>query len=712
MFCDLVGSTGLARRLDPEELREIIAGYQELCRAAVKRFDGHVAQYLGDGVLAYFGFPHAHEDDAERAVRAALHLHASLAHSTERPGALPVTARVGIHTGLVVVGDLGEGSQQQPLALGETVTIASRLQGIAQPGEVVISHTTLGLAPGLFVTRDLGTPALKGVNDPIRVHAVDRALGMGSRLRSSARLTEIAGREFELGQLRDRWRQVCEGRGQVVAISGEAGIGKSRLVLVLREELAEVSHTWLETRCAPYTSGSALQPVVDLLQATLDFQASETPTERLAKLETGLAQLPGIELDEVVPYLIPLLGLPVSDRHPLPDLGPEVQREKTLQALIAPFLAVVSQQPPLIVFEDLHWADSSTIELIGRLIDQTPTLPLMVVMTFRPNFHPPWPFARSYICPLAVTRLGEEQTRSLVLSAAGEGRLPARIVEEIVARADGVPLFAEELARSVLDSGMVVEQDGRAEFRGSISDLTIPTTLQGSLMARLDRLSAAKSVAQIAATLGREFPYALIEAVADLDVAMLRSGLSQLVEAEIVFQRGSPPESHYTFEHALIQDTAYESQLKSRRKELHANVVRVLEERFADRVDAEPEVIARHCVEGGLAAEAIQYYRGPDSHGDRRRRPRRDRASPRSFGGALARLPVALDGAALCHPARAARATDGPCGEGTRASGRPVRALRQRFGRGEGCRGARDARTSALSHSSRRTRKRRLPETR
>ena len=333
-----------------------------------------VAQYLGDGVLAYFGFPHAHEDDAERAVRAALQLQAHLVRANERPGVREISARVGIHTGLVVVGDLGEGSLQQPLALGETVNIASRLEGIARPGEVMISQATLGLVPGRFVTRDLGTPPLKGVDQTLRVHAVDRALGMGSRLHTAAHLTDFAGRELELGQLRDRWRQAGEGLGQVVAISGEAGIGKSRLVLALREDLAEVSHTWLETRCAPYTSGSALQPVVDLLQAGLDFQVSESPAQRLAKLEEGLAALPGIDLDEVVPYLIPLLGLPASERHPLPDLGPELMREKTLDALLSPFLAVVALQPLVIVFEDLHWADASTIELIGRLIDQAPTL--------------------------------------------------------------------------------------------------------------------------------------------------------------------------------------------------------------------------------------------------------------------------------------------------------------------------------------------------
>lgn len=611
MFCDLVGSTELAQRLDPEELREVVTGFQDACSEAVKPLEGHIAQYLGDGVLVYFGFPHAHEDDAERAVRAALAIQARLAQASEArsAGRAPeVAARIGIHTGPVVIGELGEGSQQQPMAVGETIHIASRLEGIAEPGGVAISQTTLRLVSGLFVTRDLGEPELKGAGAHLHVYAVDGAAGVGSRLDSGDSLTELAGRELELRQIRERWQRVCEGSGQVLAISGEPGIGKSRLLRALRDELADTPHTWLESRCSPYTSGSALQPIVNLMQAGFRFQPEEEPGQKAARIEAGLEVLPGVVPDETVPFLLLLLGLPASERYPLPALGPELLREKTLQALIAPILALSAQQPLLITFEDLHWADPSTLELLGRLMDQAPDFELLVVMTFRPHFEPPWPLDSSYICLLALSRLTQEQTREIVAAAAGQGLLPPRILDEIVARADGVPLFAEELARSVIESGMIVERDGRSEFRGQVSDLTIPTTLQGSLMARLDRLSAAKSVAQIAATLGREFDYELIDAVSDVDVAMLRSGLVQLVTAEILFQRGVPPEAHYSFKHALLQDTAYESQLKSRRKELHARVARVLEERFPARVKAEPSVMAHHCAQGGLEGEAVTHY--------------------------------------------------------------------------------------------------------
>ena len=366
----------------------------------------------------------------------------------------------------------------------------------------------------------------------------------------------------------------------MLPISGDAGIGKSRLVWAFREQLAESPNTWLEMRCSPYTSGSAFQPLVELYETGLRFGDNDPPEERVARLEAGLAALPGLRLEDVVPYVARLLALPASERFPVPDMSPALQRERTLDAMVAPLLALEKQQPVLLVCEDLHWADPSTLELLGRLVDQVPTMRLLLVLTFRPGFETPFSLARSYVSPLALTRLAKRHTREVVEAVSGGGRLPARLLDEIVARADGVPLFAEELARSVLESGLIVEREGRFEFRGRVSDLTIPPTLQDSLMARLDRLSAAKQVAQLGATLGREFSYGLVEAVADIDVPMLRNGLEQLVAAEILYQRGIPPESTYTFKHALLQDTAYESQLKSRRHALHARVAAILEERF------------------------------------------------------------------------------------------------------------------------------------
>ena len=610
MFCDLVGSTELSQRLDAEDLRDLISIYQGVCADAVKRFDGHVAQYLGDGVLVYFGYPQAHEDDAQRAIRAALAIQASLASINQgrrAAGDPEIVARIGIHTGPVVVSTLGSDARSETLALGETVNIAARLDALAPPGGIAVSDATLRLAAGLFVTRDLGTPELKGISQPVQVHAVERALGVSARSERAHAATPLRGRERELGLLLDRWEQAQERQGHVIVLSGEPGIGKSRLLEEFRERIALAPHTALDLSCSPYAAGSAFQPAIELLERGLGFSESDEPAARLAKLEQGMTQLPGMEPAELVPYLAALLGLPPSASFPLTHMSADVQREKTLQALTAPILAMEFLQPVLVVAEDLHWSDPSTLELVGRLIDQTPTLRLMLVLTFRPTFVPPWPLARSYVSPLALSRLSPRATRELIEACAGKA-LPAHVLEDVIARADGVPLFAEELARAVVESGVVVESGGRYELRGRLSDLAIPTTLQGSLMARLDRLSAAKQVAQIGATLGREFSHALIEAVADVDVPALRNGLEQLVAAEILYRRGEPPDATYTFKHALLQDTAYESQLKSRRRELHARTAAVLGERFPARVAAEPQGMARHCAEGGLSERAIDYY--------------------------------------------------------------------------------------------------------
>ena len=610
MFCDLVGFTELSQRVDAEELRELVSTYQGACADAVKRYDGHIAQYLGDGVLVYFGYPQAHEDDAQRAIRAALAIQGSLAAlkaGRRAAGVSEIAARIGIHTGPVVVSTLGSDEHRETLALGETVNIAARLDALAEPGGIVVSDATLRLAGTAFVTRDLGLQAAKGLSQPVHVHAVERA-SMFSLLPDAARAaTPLVGRERELGQLLDLWERAGEGHGQVALISAEAGLGKTRLLRALRDQLRGQSS--VELQCSPYSSGSAFQPLVDSLQRSLELGEGDSAAQKLEKLERGLAQGQDAELGDVVPYLAPLLGLPASPRHPLPQISADLQRERTLRALLAPIFAAETRGPVLVVCEDLHWSDPSTLELLGLLIDQAPMLRLLLVLTFRPSFNPPWPTARSYLSPIALARLGGRNTRDLVANAVGAAKLPERVLDEIAARADGVPLFAEELARSVIESGLLVESRGRLELRGRLADLAIPTTLQGSLMARLDRLSTAKAVAQLAATLGREFPYALLEAVADLDVPSLRSGLAQLADAEILFQRGEPPNATYTFKHALLQDTAYESQLKSRRREIHARIVSVIEERFPARVSAEPELMARHCAEGGLAPRAIEYYR-------------------------------------------------------------------------------------------------------
>jgi class 3 adenylate cyclase len=608
MFCDLVGSTQLSQRLDAEEFRELIAAYQGVCGDVVQRFDGHIAQLLGDGVLVYFGYPAAHEDDAPRAIRAALEIQAALEarNRARAPQSPEVRARIGIHSGPVVVSRLGGDARSETLALGDTVNIASRLDSLAEPGGVVASEATLRLASGLFVTRDLGAPPLKGVTAAVRVHAIERVAGVAARHAGESR-APLAGRDRELGLLLDRWEEAKDGRGQVVTLAGEPGIGKSRLLRELRERIAADPHTELDYYCSSLATGSAFQPVVELYEQGAAFEESDDPSARLAKLEQTLAAVPGLELSQTLPYLAALLGLPAHARFPLEHVAPEVQRERTLRALVAPLLKMERMQPLVLLFEDLHWADPSTLELIGRLVEQAPTLRLFVVLTFRPSFAALWLRGRSYVTPIVLTRLGKRATQQLIAACAGLS-LPASVLEDIAERADGVPLFAEELVRSVVESGAVTAGDGRFELRGRIAELSIPTTLQSSLMARLDRLAHAKHIAQIGATLGREFSHALIEAVSDAPPGQLARGLEELVAAEVLFRRGTPPDASYTFKHALLQDTAYESQLKSRRRELHARTANALAERFAARVAAEPQVMARHCAEGGLSARAIDHY--------------------------------------------------------------------------------------------------------
>jgi class 3 adenylate cyclase/tetratricopeptide (TPR) repeat protein len=612
MFCDVAGYTELAQRLDPEELREVLAAYQAACSQAIRRFDGHIAQYLGDGVLAYFGYPRAHENDPERAVRAALAIQAALDAPPERRArtSAGIAARVGVHSGLVVVAKLGDEAHQETLALGDTISIAARLQALAEPGGVLISDTTLRLVSGLFITRSLGTPELKGINEPIGVHAVSGSAGVVSRFAATRKLTPLEGRDRELRHLLDCWEPVQKGEGRLVVVSGEAGIGKSRLLHALREKLAGTPHFTLELGCSAYTSGSAFEPAVDLLELGLGFSEQDTHDQRLAKLEQRLGLLPGLRLEAVVPYLAPLLGLPPSARFPLEYMAPALQRDKTLEALLAPILALASRQPLLIACEDLHWSDPSTLELLGRLIDRAPALPMLIVLTFRPDFQPPWSLARPHASSLALSRLTRAHTRSIIEVVAGPGgALPSRLLDQLVERADGVPLFAEELARSIVRPQPANRRKPGGGVRAQALAPAIPATLQGSLMARLDRLGEAKQVAQLAAIVGRAFSYALIEAIADTEITALRASLALLVDEGILLQRGIPPESSYVFRHALLQDTAYESQLKSRRHALHARIARILEEHFPQRVAAEPALMARHCAEGGLVREAVEYFK-------------------------------------------------------------------------------------------------------
>jgi class 3 adenylate cyclase/predicted ATPase len=585
LFCDLVGSTALSQRLDAEGCRDVIAQYQQAAVGAVRRFGGHVAKNLGDGLLIYFGWPTAREDDPERAVRAGLAIVdalAALGATLVAGEGTRLAVRIGLHTGPVVIADGGE-------VFGETANVAAHVQGAAAPDTVVITAATQRLVAGLFVIEDRGPQMLKGVREPVTLYRVVQPSGVRSRLAVAAgRLTRFVGREVELATLVDRWDRAQDVEGQNVVVLGEAGVGKSRLVYQLHEHLSAVPHTWLECGATPYTEGTPFHPVIALVSQGLAFAPEDTAADKLGKLEIGLRALASTEN---VALLADFLGLPPPTRL---QMSPELQRRKTIDLLAQWNLALSEVQPLVLVVEDLHWCDVSTLELLGHLIAQSPTARVLLLGTARPEFTPPWP-ARSNLTTVQLARLTKRQTRDMIATLAGTD-LPAATLDALVARADGVPLYIEELTKAMAEPGAA---------RGVEA---IPASLADSLMARLDRLSAAKEVAQRAAVLGREFAYPLLAAMVGMDEAALRHGLARLVDAEILFARGEPPAATYTFKHALIQETAYQSLLKRTRQQLHARTAQVLEERFPERVAAEPEVVARHYEQAGLVAQAITHY--------------------------------------------------------------------------------------------------------
>jgi TOMM system kinase/cyclase fusion protein len=613
LFCDLVDSTRLASQLDPEELRQVVQAYQATCAKVIARFEGHIAQYLGDGLLVYFGYPLAHEDDAQRAVRAGLGMVEAVGQLNTRlepERGVHLAVRLGIHTGLVVVGDVGDGARQEQLALGETPNIAARLQEMATPNTLVISAATFPLLGGFFACQPLGTPLLKGLAQPLAVYRVLYESMARSRLEaaSSTGWTPLVGREQEIGVLRERWAQVKDGLGQVVLLSGEAGIGKSRLVQVLKEQVAAEPQTWLTPcQCSPYHQHSALYPLIELLErVVLRFEREESSSQKLSKLEGFLVQY-GLPLAEALPLFAALLSLPLpADCAPL-LVSPEQQKQQTLHALLTILLRIAAQQPVLFVMEDLHWVDPSTLELLSLLVDQGPTARILALFTCRPDFSPPWT-GRAHLTQVTVNRLPRRQAVEVIRQVAHGKGLPPEVVEQIVAKTDGVPLFVEELTKMVLESGLLQERDERYALTGPLHPLAIPATLHDSLMARLDRLAAVKALAQLGATLGREFSYALLRAVAPWDEGFLHQGLRQLVAAEFLYQRGVPPQATYTFKHALIQDVAYQSLLKSTRQQHHQRIAQALEAQFPETVATQPALVAQHYTTAGCTAQAVVYW--------------------------------------------------------------------------------------------------------
>jgi class 3 adenylate cyclase/predicted ATPase len=614
MFCDLVGSTALAARLDPEDMGRVIRAYQNTCTEAVERWGGHVAKYMGDGVLAYFGWPQSHEDEAERAVRAGLAITGAIPQLSN-PGGEPLAARVGIATGLVVVGELiGEGAAREQTVVGETPNLAARLQALATPGSVVISQATRRLVSGLFELTDLGPLRLKGFAEPLaawRVEGEGRAEDRFEALHGE-RLTPLVGREHELGILLERWAWAKDGDGQVVLISGEPGIGKSRLIRALRERLGHEPYTPLSNYCSPYHTNSALHPVIGLLERAARLDRDEPPEAQLAKLEAVLGRA-SERLDEAVPLLAALLGVPTGVGYPAPTLTPEVQKRRTLQTLVDQLAGLAAQQPVLALYEDVHWIDPSTLELLGLVVERIRQLPALALITFRPEFQPPWT-GQAHVTTLTLSRLGRRQGADLIARVTGAKPLPAEIVEQIVARTDGVPLFVEELTKTVLESGLLTDAGDHYELSGPLPPLAIPTTLHDSLMARLDRLAPVKEVAQTAAVIGREFSHELLAAVADRPEEQLCAALGQLAQSELILRRGTPPDSTYAFKHALVQDAAYQSLLKTKRQQLHARIARSLEERSSSAIQIEPEMLAHHYTQGGFFQRAISYWLSAGRH--------------------------------------------------------------------------------------------------
>jgi class 3 adenylate cyclase/predicted ATPase len=613
LFCDLVGSTELSGQLDPEDLRAVVCAYQEAAAGVIRQYAGHIAQYLGDGLLVYFGYPTAHEDDARRAVHAGLGIVETIATLNTRLMELygvKLAVRLGIHTGPVVVGVMGAGERHEHLALGETPNIAARLEGLAPANAVVISDVTARLVRGTFASEEIGTHTLRGVAEPMTISRVRGRLATPSPDEDFVAATApvLVGREEEGGLLRRRWNQSKAGLGQVVFVSGEAGIGKSALVRGLRAHVRAEGLPRMAFRCSPYHAASALYPVISHLEHLWQFAVDDAPATRLIKLEAGL-QPSNLPLAEAVPLFAGLLALPLPEDRYAPLTGtPQRQKQQTLDALVAWLAAQAERQPVLAVWEDLHWADPTTLDLLGLVIEQAPTVPMLHVLTSRPTFSPPWPL-RAHLTSLVLNRLERRQVEALITQRVGGKALPAEVVQHIVTKTDGVPLYVEELTKMLLASPLLREEAGpHYVLTGPLRTVAIPDTLQDALMARLDQLPAPKEVAQLAAVLGREFTYDLVKSIAPQDEETLQAGLGQLVAAELLYQRGRPPRARYVFKHALIQDAAYASLLKSTRQQIHQRTAQVLEAQFPEMVATQPELLAHHLTEARQHAEAVAYW--------------------------------------------------------------------------------------------------------
>lgn len=609
MFCDLVGSSALSAKLDPEDMRRVIAAYQSCIAEVVGRGHGMVARHMGDGALVYFGYPQAHEDDAEQAVHTGLALVEAIPKlDTGIDARLQVC--IGIATGTVVVGDVltTETGFREHVVVGDPPNLAARLQTVAQPGTVVVCANTRQLTEAYFECRDLGAFALKGWADPIRAWQVLGPTSVEGRFAAQhrARLTPLLGRDEEIELLARRWRAAKQGDGRAVLLTGEAGIGKSHIALAFDELLRDDRHITLTFLCSSHHTNSALFPYISQLQRAAGIERSDSSAVKVAKLESLVRASAGSQ-DYAVALLANLLSLPTDRRHPLPPLSPQKQKEATMATLSAMLDYATRRLPVLMIFEDVHWIDPTSLELLALTVERLPQLRLLLLMTARPEFVPPWP-GHSHLSTVLLSRLSRRDGAALIERIAGGKPLPEEVMGQILARTDGVPLFVEELTKNVLESGQLQERNAEYVLQHSLPSLAIPTTLHASLMARLDRLAPVREVAQIGAVIGREFSYELLSAVAGLPKSKLDEALEQLTRSELIFCRGAPPQAIYSFKHALVRDAAYESLLKSRRAQLHAALADAFEQKFREVADAQPEIVAHHLAEAGLIERAVRYW--------------------------------------------------------------------------------------------------------
>lgn len=613
IFSDLVSFTQLSQQLDPEDLNSVVHEYYAVCRAVCQRYEGHVANYLGDGVLMYFGYPQAHEDDAHRAVRTALAIVEGVGALNERLArtkGIRLRVRAGVHTGLMIVGDDRAGNWQQ-MALGETLNIASRVQAVAEPDSAVVSASTQHLVEGFFAMRSVGEHTLKGVAQPVEVFVVLQETTARGRLEAAGRsgLTDLSGRDSEVALLLEEWRQARDGKGRAVLITGDGGIGKSRLVQTLKEHVATVPGAWLTPcQCSPYHRSTSMYPFIDLIErVVLRFERQESPRERLNKLEGMLVQY-GFHAEEALPVFATFHSLPPEAGYTPPALEPRELKRRYMDAMRRILVERSRKQPLLFVVEDLHWIDPTSLAVLSEIVDEVEGLRMMALFTARPEFESPWA-AHSRLRTIPLMRLDRAQTSQVCRSVAHGKRLPKVVLEQILDRAGGVPLFAEELTKMVVESGQLLEQGDAYELAGAMPALAIPATLQDSLMARLDRLSAVKEIAQIASVIGDGFRFELLQGVYPLEERVLRHSLDQLVDSELLQRSGGPGNPVYTFKHALLREAAYQSLTKRRRQKYHRLVAEALEEKFPEAADAEPEMLAHHYAEANLGWQAVPYLR-------------------------------------------------------------------------------------------------------